>query len=214
MLEHIMNLFGVVFTALAFIFLIVVVILSLFSYAMGIGADCEKGDFWITFFRPLSASCRKELEKRNEKREKEHKLQQEKHENEGIIYRLGVEVLNTFSVDLKTINETNTQDEIIRIVNLLAYRVAVACVNSDKSARGEKVELYVDPDENEHFSGRPWSVIVTMLKVRWLNRKNLALQICPELKDRLPHFSEFEPLKSYNTEHLLQKKAKQQSISK
>ena len=62
--------------------------------------------------------------------------------------------------------------------------------------------------------GRPvsWDEVSKQMKIAWASLRNLALEAVPELKDRLPHFSEFEPLKSYNADYLLKKKAGQQKI--
>ena len=99
-----------------------------------------------------------------------------------------------FAVKLEDIHESTTQDEIVRIVNLLAIETSMACVNQDKYVRGG--------------CGRDWSGSANLLKIKWSEARKFALKIAPELADRLPHFSEFEPLKSYNAEHLLKKKTK------
>lgn len=130
----------------------------------------------------------------------------ERNEQMRVLHNFGVEIYNIFGVELGMVNESSTQDEIVRIVNLIAHQTALACVNQDKDGRGEQVESYP-----HHSVGIPgWENAAKALKRKWSNARNLALQAAPELKDRLPHFSEFEPLKSYNAEHLLQKKAKQQ----
>lgn len=148
---------------------------------------------------------RREEEELNQKRSR----QVQEDEKRGILYRLGLEVEKAFSVDLKVIQEDTTQDEVVRIVNLLAYQVAVACVNQERVTRGEKVEPYHDPKDIHCCNHISWGEATARLKIEWAKSRNLAIQICPRLTERLPHFSEFEPLKSYHEERFLQKKAKQ-----
>lgn len=119
-----------------------------------------------------------------------------------------------FCVELDTIHESYTQEEIVRVVNLLAYQTAVACVNEDKIGRGEgliKTEVVDWRQLTNH--GFSWSEFAKSRKIEWSNRKKLALKIAPELTDRMPHFSEFEPLKSYNAERL-RKKAEKRAAAK
>ena len=59
-----------------------------------------------------------------------------------------------------------------------------------------------------HVLDEDWDDEVSNLKQDWTEERKLALQICPKLADRLPHFSRFEPLKSYREEHIREKKAK------
>ena len=138
---------------------------------------------------------KKEREEEDAAREKERRLK-------AVQDQLAYDVRNSFSVEPDTIGENYTQNEIVRIVNLLAQQASFACVNQDKEGRGE--------EPGRRGCERPsWDAEAHFLKKEWSQKKNLALQICPDLKDRLPHFSEFEPLKSYNAEHLVQKRAKQ-----
>ena len=127
---------------------------------------------------------------------------------EEILNRLNEDAFETFCVELDTINEKGAQDEIVRIVNLLAHETSEACMNQDKFGRREKVRPYLNPGNDDTLFPDyiPWSTVADRLKISWSKTRNLALQIAPELADRMPHFSQVEPLKSYNEEHLLQKK--------
>ena len=118
-----------------------------------------------------------------------------KEKGKRILDNLKLSIRVAFEIDLDAIHESGTQDEIVRIVNLLAYETSSACVIEDRKHRGE---------HGVGYSNTP----VSKLKREWSKARNLALKICPELKDRLPHFSEFEPLKSYRETHLLEKKEK------
>lgn len=120
-----------------------------------------------------------------------------------------------FGVELNTVHESTTQDEIIRMVNLSACEVATVCVEQDRARRGEvykKTPCHFDYPEVRSTSCSnddiTWDQVVLWKKRRWFEARRLALQICPELTSRLPHFSEFEPLKSYREEHLRDKAAK------
>jgi len=130
---------------------------------------------------------------KKEKEEYEEKASRDAKDKILDILQLKVDIM--FGLELNKIYESGTQDEIVRIVNLLAHETASACEREDKARRGG----YFHPSQRSDagFKKREWS-----------EKRNLALQVCPELKERLPHFSEFEPLKSYREEHLLQKKAK------
>jgi hypothetical protein len=133
---------------------------------------------------------------RKKKAEEDERARLKERKNSTLLV-LGHEVDRLFGVELSTIHETHTQDEIVRVVSLLAHQAAEACVNQDKAVRGEQVKY---SDDCYHSANAR--------KIDWSKARKLALQICPELKDRLPHFSEFEPLKSYNAEHQAQKQAK------
>ena len=131
-----------------------------------------------------------------EKKEEEEASRRASREaQESILRNLSISLGLEFGVELETIHESNTQDEIVRIVNLRAIETANSCVHEDKkSRRGSSA----DSSRYE--------------KNAWYQARSLALQICPELKNRLPHFSEFEPLKSYNAKNLLRKKAKRDAV--
>ena len=116
-----------------------------------------------------------------------------------VLYHLGIRVDLAFGVDLGTINESGTQDEIVRIINLLAYETASVCVKEDTDRRNNSFHISRTND-------------ASLKKREWSEKRNLALQILPELKDRLPHFSEFEPLKSYREEHLREKERRKSVI--
>lgn len=120
--------------------------------------------------------------------------------------------INHVDVELETIHESYTQDEIIREVNLLAYQTAMACVNQDKAGRGKKTDLCWHESANGHTWTVSWDTEAREKKASWSEARKLALQICPELAERLPHFSKFEPLKSYREEHI-QKKARKKSAA-
>ncbi len=134
----------------------------------------------------------KSSKKRDEKEKKER-------QHAGILSQLAYRAETLFGVEFDTIQEDDTQDEVVRIVNLLAFETATACVDEDKSRR------------NGSKFGRGEVKDVTDRKIEWSKARNFALLIAPELKDRLPHFSELEPLKSYNAEHLRQKAKKRAS---
>jgi hypothetical protein len=138
-------------------------------------------------------------------REKEDRLNLER-EKQNILDNLQSRIREQFSVGLDMIKETTTQDEIVRVVNLVAHQVSVACVNQDKFARGEKVEPYKEPGASSYVEGDySWNERTHKLKRYWSEIRKLAIQALPELEKRMPHFSEFEPLKSYNEEYLKQK---------
>lgn len=99
------------------------------------------------------------------------------------------EIAKWFQVDFDRINEKGTQDEIVRCVNILACRTAKDCFDQSCSS-AEKRDILDD--------------LSAKSKRAWLEARNSALEICPELEGRMPHFGEFEPLKSYNAEHLIQ----------
>ncbi len=133
----------------------------------------------------------------NDQKEEEERKRNEK----TIFWRLSSEVSNTFHVWLGNVHEDHVLDEIVRQMSLLAEQTAEACVKQSKTSRGG-IEVY--------NAGQ----VVYQLKTKWSKARELALLIAPELEERLPHFSEFEPLKSYNAEHLLQKKAKREAAQK
>ena len=146
---------------------------------------------------PTVAILRKNYKERIEQN-REAKEKQE----EQILQQLMKEIANTFHFDLsgvreilEDIHEIYVQDEIVRFISLLACEVAEACVNQDKANRGETQFYHLGQETSR-------------LKAKWSKARMLALLIAPELANRLPHFSEFEPLKSYMEEHILQKKAK------
>ena len=114
--------------------------------------------------------------------------------------RSKIAVFNTFSVDPDKIHESATQDEIVRLVNLLACRTSLACMNQDKEVREEAVY-----GKRKALS---WDEESKVLKIEWAEARKLALRISPELAGRMPHFSEFEPIKSYREEHLKEKAEK------
>lgn len=131
---------------------------------------------------------RKEKEKRNRKREKDKKEHERWEMEESLPNFFGVEISDNFE------DNSKAYDEIVRLVNLEAIRTAISCVKQDKENRGvnKDVSVFFDYD-------------VADQKGSWAKMRNNALKLNPNLKDRLPHFSEFDPLKSYNEEHLLKK---------
>lgn len=150
----------------------------------------------LSVFIFVSILLKQNKESMERKEQAKKKLLEEQEErNQEILLRLSDEVCSTFHVWLENVHENHTQDEIIRCMDILAHQVAEACVNQDKFNRGEK--------ESYSLGQKTY-----LLKIKWSNARKLALQIAPELENRLPHFSEFEPLKSYNEEHLLKKKVK------
>lgn len=150
----------------------------------------------ILFYR-VKVIHPKQREERNEKYEEEEKREVLRSLTRNVNFFLGI--------DLDTVHEIFSQDEIVRVVNLCAYQLAVSCVNQDIVARGGKaINLQLNSDALSGTGSR-WEDKVYHLKEEWSHKRNLALQIAPELKDRLPHFSEFEPLKSYRAEHLRKK---------
>jgi hypothetical protein len=134
------------------------------------------------------------------------KQRQQKEEDESLRLReeadrrddLRSKINEIFGIELEKIHEGSSQDEIVRFVNLLAFSVAKSCVDQDKGIRGGRIK----ESDLDYLNNN-----VRPRKAAWAKARNLAIQAIPELKDRLPHFSEVEPLKSYNTEHLLQKRA-------
>jgi len=71
----------------------------------------------------------------------------------------------------------------------------MACVKRDK---------FIRRPNKESFGVQEYAI---KEKREWTELRNFALEIAPRLADRLPHFSEFEPLKSHKAEELLQKKS-------
>jgi hypothetical protein len=118
--------------------------------------------------------------KLNRKHKEENDLRDRSDRERQILANLTHEVSQVFAVDLAEVDAVETQNEIVRIVGILAHRAATACVNQVKST-------YSDYD-------------VRLLKLKWAEARRLALKIAPELAERLPHFSEYEPLKSSNAE--------------
>ncbi|MEI6580598.1 MAG: hypothetical protein WCO07_00290 [bacterium] len=184
---------------------LVVVICSVFFGSVAVmiifGVIVYNRDKILDYFFPERIKKREELYK------KEQALyeQQKKEQN---LKNLSCEVSNILGVELFKINEIETQDEIVRIVNLSAYKTANACVNQEKENRGEKVEKYIYPSDNGtlfpvYYS---WDSMVPIFKTEWAQKRNLALKIMPELADRMPHFSQVEPLKTYNENYLQKKK--------
>ena len=137
--------------------------------------------------KPRKQNKEQEEQERREQREKDHEIAYKKLIVEKFLP-------SCFGVEMRD-NLEKDYDEIVRLVNLEAIKTAQACVKQDKSNREnfEHLTRFFDHDVND-------------LKRSWAEMRNNALKLCPNLKDRLPHFSEFEPLKSYNEEHLIQKK--------
>lgn len=121
---------------------------------------------------------------------REYEKKETESENKRVHERLRNWVFVVLGIDLNTINEDGTKNEIIRVVNSLAKKTSFLCVQEDEYNR--KKGSY--PSESVYDN-----------KKKWAEARELAFNIAPELKDRMPHFSEFEPLKSYNAEHLIQK---------
>lgn len=180
------------------------VVIFIFLYVSALTDGDPIKWLWYRLFPGL----KRKRDKREEEEAQKNRLREQEEEQRGILYRLGEEVKKVFAVDLGTIHENTTQDEVVRVVNLLAYKTAVACVNEDKIVHGEKVEPSHHPEDNTINRDTPWGEITAKRKIEWANTRKLALQICPELAEQMPHFSEFEPLKSYREEHLLEKRAK------
>jgi len=166
--------------------------------------------------RYLILYSKRKREKRKKMREKEYAESKKRYDDkekkeEARIARIDLkeEVWETFSVDIDKADESVTRDEIIRNVNLVAQQVSYACVNQIKVNNGEKIEPYItfdDDDTNMVLERKiPWNKRVGDLKKTWYEVRQLALQVIPNFGDKMPHFSEFEPLKSYNEKYLLQK---------
>lgn len=115
-------------------------------------------------------------------------------------------VSDVLLVDFDMIHEPGTQDEIVRVVNLRAHVASVMCVSQDRVARG-LAPLTDQIESNTFLAYSGWDVEVSAARSDWSEARNIALEIAPELKDRMPHFSQFEPLKSYNEANLLRKRA-------
>jgi len=113
---------------------------------------------------------------------------EEKWREKEIWERLRKEVIDTFHIWPEDVHERHVQNEIVRIVNLLAFETASACVRENKAIQSNS--FHPSQKNDVSFKKREWS-----------QKRNLALQICPKLKDHMIHFSEFEPLKSYREEH-------------
>ena len=165
---------------------------------------------WIKVTNFLFPSLKRWREKKWNKEIQEIKDYQKKSDEEHKFIQFRTSCKDTFGFELETVNESGNQNEVIRIVNLLAFETSKVCVNQDIANRGKKVKKYIHPkDQDSLFHDFvSWDTVVKDKKICWEETRKLALQIAPELKDRMPHFSEFEPLKSYNAEHLLKTKAK------
>jgi hypothetical protein len=181
---------------------------------------------FVFFVLGLSLVCVKLFdwqEENKRRRENERQEGNRKWKEQNDLYHLRRIVDNLFRFDLDEVKESVNQDEIVRLVNLMAVQTAMACVKQDKACRGGKEEPFYscannaceelcwanierDPRIISWHQGASWFNVVESRKGTWANVRKIALQIAPELKDRLPHFSEFEPLKSYNEEHLLGKR--------
>ncbi len=165
----------------------------------------------IACLTPLLNKIKEKKEAKEKETRQKWELEEQKRNKEEIFNQLAFLAKEVFGVDLHLIHESGTQDEIVRIVNLRGHEAAQACVNQDKTNRGENIKLYIRPkdrDEYLHPEQFTWDEMAHEFKIAWSEKRNLAIQIAPELTNRMPHFSEFEPLKSYNAEYLLQKKAK------
>ena len=150
-----------------------------------------------------------EEDERLKKEKQEEKEKEQKKTKERILKELKENVWKIFSVDLNHIHVSEVQDEVIRVVNSIAQETSVACVKQIKFQLGEKIGLYVRPDcDPTWFSPISWNQRADVLKKEWFNAKQLALQIIPNIGDKMPHFSQFEPLKSFNAEHILEKQTK------
>ena len=104
----------------------------------------------------------------------------------------------SFHVKLDSINEPEIQDEIVRIVNLAAVKVAIVAMNQDKKSRG------IEIDDRYEWATETYPYVkwdrgdFGKYNSEWTDLRGLCLKILPALKDRVPHFSQFEPLKSYS----------------
>ncbi|MFA5773202.1 MAG: hypothetical protein WC908_00820 [Candidatus Paceibacterota bacterium] len=163
---------------------------------------------WIKVTNFLFPSLKRWREKKWNKEIQEIKDYQKKSDEEHKFIQLRTSCKDTFGFELETVNESGNQNEVIRIVNLLAYETSEACVKQNMENRGKKVKKYVHPkDQNNLFPDFiSWDTVVQRRKISWAETRELALKIVPELKDQMPHFSEFDPLKSYSAKHLLKKK--------
>lgn len=125
--------------------------------------------------------------KRKEEEEKKYKKSEKKYI-----------AMTYFGVKLGKTPESKSKayDEIVRLVNLEALQTAKACVHQDKANREKTNQSELEDVNNEVYD----------LKKNWAFLRKQALKISTSLKDRIPHFSEFEPLKNYREEHILQKK--------
>lgn len=179
----------------SYIFALVLLVLILPGFAI----------LYYGFVRPQE----KKKEEATRQRRVEDEEKDRRNEERSNRYWLQKEVLETFAIELDTIDEISTQNEIVRIVNLMAHETATACVNQDKAGRGEEVPAYYlsDPTFSRYESAR-WGEKASKMKIEWSKTRKLALQVAPKLEDRMPHFSEFEPLKSYNAKYLRQKAEK------
>src|ERR1035437_7858485 len=74
------------------------------------------------------------LEKRHQEKAR---LEASREAQEEIMYYLRREVSEVFGVELDTVHESTAQDEIVRIVNLLAHETSKACVSEDKYRRSK-----------------------------------------------------------------------------
>jgi hypothetical protein len=126
------------------------------------------------------------FEPREQKKwDEENKKAQEKERHDYLCFK----AVTVFGVDIEGSFGNAVFDEIVRNVNLLAFKAAEACVKQDIQTR-EGGSKYSD-----------WASEAVHSKREWSEARNLAILIRPQLTDRMPHFSEFEPLKSYNAEH-------------
>lgn len=135
-----------------------------------------------------------------DKKMEHDRLETQRRKREEAQDRLCRVLERTFGVDPDTVGDGGVQDEIVRIVNHLGHQTAAACVNQDKAGRGEETGDQPSRDV------RHWNEEVLRLKREWALSRKAALMAVPSLSDRMPHFSQMEPLRTYNAEYLLKKR--------
>jgi hypothetical protein len=126
-----------------------------------------------------------------EQKEEDEYVQREKDSAEHWIRR---NLSDWFGMTPDDVHNTASQEEIVRIVNLEASRVSQLCHNQTQMLLGGRGLNGGDDAE------------VSQAKGRWAEKRNLTIELVPELAGRMPHFSEFEPLKSYHEERIAQKR--------
>lgn len=113
---------------------------------------------------------------------------------------LETKIRETFGVEFSTLRENLAdQNTVVEIVNTFAEKVALACVEQDRSTRTKNTGT------PESFFGYgpevSWTEATKDLREIWYEARKLASRAVPHLLDYMLYFDQFEPLKTYNAEH-------------
>ncbi|MEI7688754.1 MAG: hypothetical protein WCI91_01055 [Candidatus Nomurabacteria bacterium] len=147
------------------------------------------------YFKPKKIieeiALKKSKEEWKLKNDELNRINIENEKNQFALYKFGVKL----GTNLQSNNYA--YDEIIRIVNLIAINVSQLCVEQDKINRSDS-KIWEKKCIDEQLKE---------IKTKWAEMRESAVYIKSDLINHLPHFSEYEPLKSYNAENNLRKKS-------